>query len=218
MFNKDYILFLLKNYTQYPYYYLIGTIVFIPDYKIIYIKQPKCGGTTLVDLLDKYKIKYIHWVKPINNPEYIEFLNNIDDNYIKNCKIITFSRNPYNRIPSALKYTFGYRNISLNYNTNYDDIFTNKYVNNKLKICDIHHYIPTNLITNNENIFTEIYKFENLNEDIKKFFKKYLHITLDIPVPKKNVNRNKTSLNTEKFNKLIRKYYKDEFTLFGYDP
>ena len=58
----------------------------------------------------------------------------------------------------------------------------------KLKICDIHHYIPTNLITNNENIFTEIYKFENLNEDIKKFFKKYLHITLDIPVPKKNVN------------------------------
>ena len=56
-FNKKYILFLLKNYECYPYYYLIGTIVFIPDYNIIYIKQPKCGGTTIIDILDKNILK-----------------------------------------------------------------------------------------------------------------------------------------------------------------
>lgn len=207
----------MKNYTRYPYYYLIGTIIFIPDYNIIYIKQPKCGGTSIIYLLDKYNIKYIHWIKPINNPKYIEFLNTIDDEYINNCKIITFSRNPYKRIESALKYIFNIRNITLNNKTNFIDIFTNKYIHNKLKISDIHHYIPSNLITNNKNIFTEIYKFENFNEDIKIFFKKYFSINIETNIPKKNVTSKNVQIEYEHLNKLIRKYFKDEFSLFGYE-
>lgn len=217
-FNKKYILFLLKNYECYPYYYLIGTIVFIPDYNIIYIKQPKCGGTTIIDILDKYNIKYIHWVKPINNPTYIDFLNTIDDDYINNCKIITFSRNPYTRIPSALKYIFGLRNIIIDNNTSYIDIFTNKYINNKLQISDIHHYIPTNLISNNKNIYTEIYKFENFNEDVKMLFKKYFFINIEIIIPKNVTITKKTcQIDTKHVNKLIKEYYKEDFILFGYD-
>ena len=207
----------MKNYKCCPYYYLIGTIVFIPDYNIIFIKQPKCGGTCIIDLLDKYKIRYIHWVNPINNPIYIDFLNTIDDDYINNCKIITFSRNPYTRIPSALKYIFGLRNIITNNNTNYIDIITNKYINNKLNISDIHHYIPTNLITNNKNIYTEIYKFENFDEDVKMLFKKYFFINIEIIIPK-NVTITKKTSQINISSELIKEYYKEEFILFGYIP
>lgn len=50
-------------------------------------------------------------------------MNTIDDDYINNCKIITFSRNPYTRIPSTLKYIFGLRNIIIDNNTSYIDIY-----------------------------------------------------------------------------------------------
>ena len=121
-----------------------------------------------ISFIKKFKIKYISWVNPINNPEYISYLNNIDDEYINNCKIITFSRNPYERILSAIKYIFNLRNIKINKNSNLINIL---YDNSKLKISDIHHYIPSNLITNNKNIYTKIYKFENFDEDVKKFLK-----------------------------------------------
>lgn len=215
--DKNWIMFLLKNYTTYPYYYLIGTIIFIPDYNLIYIKQPKCGGTTIINLMDKYKIKYFHWVKPVNNPLYINFLNTIDDEYINNCKVITFSRNPYTRIPSAIKYIFGIRNIKIDSDTNYMDIITNKYHHSRLKISDIHHYIPTNLITNNNNIYDDIYKFENFDNDVKLFFSKYLFTDILEKIPKKNQTSNSCDINVDQINDVIKEHFKEEFKLFGYD-
>jgi len=213
----EYILFLLNNYNTYPYYYLIGTIVFIPDYDLIYIKQPKCAGTSFISMLNKYKIKYISWVNPINNPKYLKFIQSIDNEYISKCKIITISRNPYTRVKSAIKYIFNLRKLNYS-NIPYNQLFTKEY--NGTQISDIHHWIPTNYITNNKNIFTDIYKYENLSNDLTVLFKKYFNIEIqnnNICYDNANHNTTKSPLNNKQLNVLIEHYFKDEFDLFGYN-
>ena len=49
-------------------------------------------------------------------------------------------------------------------------------------------------------------------------FKKYFFINIEIIIPKNVTITKKTcQIDTKHVNKLIKEYYKEEFSLFGYD-
>ena len=207
----------------------------IPEYKLIFIHIPKCGGTSIeVYISNNYKLKY-KFCNVLNNIEKNSYILDkksgskalqhltaleIRQNFNDFEKYYKFSvvRNPYDRIISEYHWSRTIKSYK-SYNK-FDDFL--KHVQNVFKNKDFYknlfsdHLIPQYLFLyeNNKLIVDKVYKFEEFYEIEKNLKDKY------------NIDRkmrvcNKTKKEKIKLNKIqkevIYNLYKKDFELFKYD-
>jgi hypothetical protein len=192
------------------------------DANLLFIHIPKTGGTSLESyLLNKYN-QTIHdsdknKIIPIKKRVFLQHYTYGDIykhrqvfglNFDDKLNIITIVRNPYDRIISDMLYL-----KLINRNDTLDKIYNvikNKYLYEK----DLYnHNIPQYkfIIDENENIIPnlKIFKTETLTKEIKEYgFEDY--------DGQNNSTDYSKYLNNDSI-KLINKYYKTDFDLFGYD-
>jgi hypothetical protein len=205
------------------------------DVNILFIHIPKTGGSSIKEYLSqKYSIEccansFCGWNldKDIGGDTYLHFsLNTMltfykDNLILENLKVISVVRNPYSKIISNIFY----RKKICEQNIWNDDIQKmieiiitdniNSFLENQN--WDDNHHVPQYkfLCDEDEKLYdnVNIFKFENLKNDIEKFgFTDF------------DININKTTkkhdyiyyLNANSIN-LINKIYKKDFELFGYE-
>ena len=184
---------------------------------LFFVHIPKNAGTSIEELFKKYNYKLgrYHLTESINNvakwhypPKYMKEYNY--SNYITFCVV----REPISRFVSAVNYRISY------FNENIPDInvFT-KYVLSpnvdKLHNFDC-HFLPQSeyLYDSYGNKIKNILRFSHLEEDLKRFIKKY-KLSVVYSNTQENVNNNKfkvSDLNEESLN-LIKQYYFKDFLL-----
>ena len=192
------------------------------DANLLFIHIPKTGGTSLEEyLLKKYnqtvhdsdKNKIIPIMKRLflQHYTYDEIYKNrqvLGVNFDDNLKIITIVRNPYDRLISDMLYL-----RFINKNSSPEQIYNvikNKYLYEK----DLYnHNIPQYkfLIDENKNVIPnlKIFKTETLTTELKEYgFTDY--------DGKDSSTDYSKYLNNDSI-KLINKFYKKDFELFGYD-
>ena len=208
----------------------------IPEYKLIFIHIPKCGGTSVEAYIsNSYKLEYkfCNILQNIEKENYIlnkksgskalqhltalEIKQNINDfeKYYK----FSVVRNPYDRIISEYNW---YRTIKLYKSYRKLDDFL-KHVQNVFKNKDFYknlysdHLIPQYLFVYDKNklIVDKVYKFEEFYE-IEKDLKVEYNINREMGVCNKSGDKKKIKLN--KFQKeVIYNLYKKDFELFNYN-
>jgi len=203
------------------------------DINILFIHIPKTGGSSFeVYLSRKYNIElnnkclfssFNNNIIPDNNLKKISLQHQTLDTILKykellnifkpNLKIISFVRNPYERIISDL---FHWNIIDINTNINNIPSIILEYINASPTKYD-NQNIPQNkfLINNNNEIYKNIIiiKTENLNIDIKKYgfhdFKEIQQINTHGKINYYNY------LNSESI-KHINNHYGKDFEFFKY--
>ena len=184
---------------------LIRNIIVFPLEKVIYIKYPKCGGTTILrGIIDKENKVNYHYKK--NKDEFISWLNQLT--HINDYFIFTITRHPYSRLFSAFKYLYkDTRNYNDFVNTNLDTY--------EGDIKHNHHYQPYYHICNNKNIFDYIGKIEEDFDIHVRFLLNKLNIVYKKPIPKLNQTKEQDCV-LHQFKK-INNFYSKDFKLFDYE-
>lgn len=204
----------------------------MPYYKkkhILFIHIPKTGGTTIEEILKKGDIQTLYSNrrnKTIPN-KYLgqislqhQTFNNIIRfrNYLKvkldnKLKIISVVRNPYTRLVSDL---FFWKLINNNTPSNRVFNIIKNYVNSQGRKYDNHNIQQYKFITNGKGKLIRgliLMKQERLNQDMKN--KLNIEITKN---EQENTNKKKNYMSFLNDNsiRLINKFYKKDFKLFGY--
>lgn len=188
---------------------MINLIHIYTDKRVIYIKYPKNGGSTIFreiiePQISRHSKNYIH--AKIKPNEFQEWLDNITEQALDKYFIFTIVRNPYNRLISAFQYI---------YNDNKDLTFKD-FLENNISSEYNHHWVPQSYICKGMNIFDYIGKFEeNFDEHVKVLLKYLgLNCNIDIPITNQSIDR-KIEYDSYK-RKIVNEKYKDDFLLFDY--
>jgi len=163
---------------------VIDDIHIYTDKRVIYIKYPKNGGSTLFREIIEPKI-------PINSENYIchgfhpqkfqLWLANMTEEAIDKYFIFAIVRNPYNRLISAFQYI---------YKDNKDLTFKN-FLENNISSEYNHHWIPQSYICEGMNIFDYVGKLEeNFDGHAKVLLDRLgLNCNIDIPITNQSIDR-----------------------------
>ena len=201
--------------------------------KIIFIYILKTAGTSIEQMLN------INWRKNkppnykslfgITNDNFVlqtmsindisKYINNLNEYYI-----FTIVRNPYSR--AVLDYKWLQRGFKsfYEYLKNIENIIekTQKYsdlnyIVNTEQMYGTNHYIPQwYFIENNKNIKINIFKFENLKEDIKQLYNNFHNTKFKLKHLNKTKKNNFMEYYDEKCIKIINKCYERDFIQFKY--
>lgn len=195
---------------------VIHNIIIFPEKKTIYIKYPKCGGSTLYQHIIKDRVYNISL--RYKKTEFIDWLNNITQEEIDEYYIFTISRNPYSRIKSAYRYL--YRRKMPRYRKNVDfELFCKK----ELKENFNHHWVPMTVVCNNKNIFNYIGDLEkNFNASVLILLEKIdwrnEKCRKSIVPQQHNKSNDKLPANyTQETLEIINIMYKNDFELFNFE-
>ena len=190
------------------YLKLLSLIIVFPKEKIIYIKYPKCGRTTLLRTIIDQHYKGEYFFSSYNKDKFYNWIKTITDEELNKYLIFTIVRHPFSRSLSLINYIYKGRISS--------DDFINKLYNDT-DIIRKHHCVPYNLICNNRYIFDYVCIMEENLIESYKFILNKLKIKIDnIPWSNKSVKKqNKLS---EYSKKEIYKFYKNDFKLFNFTP
>ena len=189
---------------------VIHNIIIFPEKKTIYIKYPKCGGSTLYKHIIKNKVTNI--TLRYTKSRFIDWLNNITQSEIDKYYIFTISRNPYSRIKSAYRYLYGVKK-----NINFE-LFCKK----ELKASLNHHWIPMSIVCNNKNIFNYIGDLEkNFNESVlilleRIDWKDEKCRRLIVPQQHNKSNHKIPANYTQETLQIINTMFKNDFELFNF--
>ena len=135
------------------------------------------------------------------------------DIYKKDDDLFCVVRNPYNKIISAYKYSYGKKATKEGLNKFIKEKLSDFNKNERWNGC---HILPQYKYTHGNIKCEHILKFENLDNDFDKLNKK--HQILNIKLDKNNKSKSKLNIDdlTQESKDLIYKVYKKDFELFGY--
>lgn len=190
---------------------VIHNIIVFPEKKTIYIKYPKCGGSTLYKHIIKKRVPEI--TLRYNKTQFIDWLNKITQEEFENYYIFTITRNPYSRIISAYRYLYGNKK-----NASFD-----KFCTKTLQTNYNHHWIPMNIVCNNQNIFNYIGDLEtNFNESVlilleKIDWKNEQNRNLLKPQQHNQSDKKIVATYTPHTIQIVNEMYEKDFVLFKYE-
>lgn len=195
--NRDGISTHLKNISK-------RGVVVLPmqykDKKIVYMKAPRTGGSSVHNTLKR------NGVKGIGN---VRWLETITDEELKKYFIFSFVRNPWDRLMSVSAY-FMYK----------PKYFLTGYRSDKLLDKNARrHALPCSLFTHKdgEQFVDTIFRYENLQEhfDLLCDYLGIDRVTLPHLSKSKKRNKYKYFIGGE-LDLGVREFYKDDIKLLGY--
>lgn len=190
--------------------------------KIIFIHIPKCGGTSVensLSIIEKgslwgfnknisKKINFPHELQHMTFDAYKKLLGNL-----KNYKIFTFVRNPFDRAISLYKDAKFKRKDIRKYLNLKNDFNFNEFLNKIQKSKHIHHKDQIFFLKNHNLKNIEILKFENFEIEFKNFLNK---LNLKTKIKKSNISKKiifekklKYFENKENIYLVEKKFHKD---------
>lgn len=189
---------------------VVTNIVVFPQQKVIYIKYPKNGGTSILrHILDKKSslVKYHYKDYP---KQFENWLNRMTDETLqKEYFIFGIVRNPYQRLESAFQYI--YPKSKETFSQLFISKFTKEYN---------HHWVPQYIVCKNQNIFDYIGRMETSYDDSVRVLLKILQIdnVIEIPHANKSIRKAQNPKCDEDPELLLQvnKFYKKDFELFNY--
>ena len=192
------------------------------DYKTIFVHNPKCGGTSLINILKNHGFCHNRRYGKDSLDPTEGRLSKIEKSYgnkiISTYFLFTFVRNPYDRMVSCYHYLNKRHNgkhIPLGVFKNFND-----FVKNLFSISDYHwkwHYtLQYNHIQSKHRKCDFIGRFENLQEDFNIVCDK-----IGIPkqqLPYKNTSKHKhyTEYYDEETKQIVAEKYAKDIEYFGY--
>ena len=187
----------------------VDNIHIYTDKRVIYIKYPKNGGSTLFRAIIEPKIprNSENYICPGFNPlKFQLWLDNMTEEALDQYFIFAIVRNPYNRLISAFQYI---------YKDNKDLTFKD-FLENNISSEYNHHWIPQSYICKGMNIFDYVGKLEeNFDGHVKVLLERLgLNCNIDIPITNQSIDR-KIEYDSYK-RKIVNEKYKDDFLLFDY--
>jgi hypothetical protein len=187
------------------------TIYYKDNKKVLFIHNPKTGGTSIHHVLDSSGWSFVKAVKinSITSTEHIGYSDYIKlfGNYVAKFDFIfTIVRNPYDKLQSE----YSFSKTTLPFASWFTDSMTKyalstSYSNNHFK--HQHEYVGPDV---------RVYRFETGVYNIVNDLEKQLQTTLLLKNTCLNVS-NKLYLITETDKELIYNYYSKDFAVFGYD-
>lgn len=133
-----------------------GGIIFSEEYKFIFMRAGKIGGTSIVSHFLKREVKDLV-LREEQYDKHNEWLYSLTDSVLKDFFIFSVVRNPYDRFVSAAKYlSVDVDDLALNFRKHCEDE----------KVYG--HTLPLHFYTHNKGVcFVDfIARMESLNEDM----------------------------------------------------
>lgn len=191
----------------------------------IYIRMPRCGSTTIVNLCNKNHIKYFggrdmgFWgydtiLKKNTSPKLYECIANYIGKEVYNESFIfTTVRNPYSRAVSMYKHT------SWNSAKTFND-FCNKIIRNEYpsKPAQWHSSTLTqHIVDNDDDLKVDfVIKLENLQQDFNIVCDKIGIPQQELPHKNKSSHKHYTEYYDDETKQIIAERYAKDIEYFGY--
>ena len=200
---------------------LIGFVV-SEEKKFIYMKIARTGGTSIHRFRIEKKISDIFNLKD-NYERTKEWLEDLDDEKLKDYFIFTFVRNPWDRLVSV--YFYFKKQELIGQEISFENFIKNNMFedstpprpeldeSNSLKA----HSLPQYLYVEDEGkkFVNFIGRFESLEKDWKIVAKK-IGINDELPHENKTNHEHYTKYYNEEMKNIVAKKYKRDIELFGY--
>ena len=174
----------------------------IDEYKAIFIHIPKNAGSSIEVLFANGSFR----LQPSKHADIYEIKRKFKNSY-DNYRKFTIIRNPYDKMVSWYFY------LKRNLGENYDIIDFNEWIKDPSRFW--HADDPTSYLKPQHEWIddtVELIRFENLNEELNKFFNK----KVDLPIiNKSNHDHYSTYYNKESLN-IIYNRYKEDFEKYNY--
>ena len=174
----------------------------IDEYKTIFIHIPKNAGTAIEEYFGNTSFK----IQPGKHDDIHDIKKRFLSTYNSHRKF-TIIRNPYDKMVSWYFY------LKRNLGENYDVIDFNEWIKDPSKFWHVDDPISY-LKPQHEWVddTVEIIKFENINKEINKFFKK----EIDLPIVNKSNHDHYSSYYNEESSNIIYDRYKKDFEKYNY--
>jgi hypothetical protein len=187
-----------------------SSIVVFPDQKVIYLKFPKNGGTSLLRhwIGQNYSGRVYHYGDTPD--EFDKWLEDITDEELQEYFIYTISRNPYDRFISQYVYIYGDNDVK--------KTCTHAKLDNEPDPIRRHHFMSQSELCLTADMFDYIGKMESFEESLEVLSKQLSCILEDVP------NTNKSSRTKSDYSdyfddnllRLVNERYKRDFEMFRY--
>ena len=192
------------------------------DYKTIFVHNPKCGGTSLINVLKNHGFSHGRsYGKDSLDPSEGR-ISKIEKSYgnkiISTYFLFTFVRNPYDRMVSCYHYLnkrLNGKHIPLGVFKNFND-----FVKNLFSISDYHwkfHYtLQYNHIQSKYRKCDFIGRFENLQEDFNIVCDKIGIPRQQLPHKNKSKHTHYTEYYDDETKQIVAELYAKDIEYFGY--
>ena len=178
----------------------------IDSHKTIFVHIPKNAGTSI----ETYFVNDSFRIQPNKHADICEIKRKFKNSY-NNYRKFTVIRNPYDKMVSW--YFFLKRNALENVSTNGDIIEFNEWIKDPSKFWNFNDpisYLKSQHEWIDETV--EIIKFEDLNNELNKFFDK----KIDLPVTNKSNHDHYLSYYNKESLNIIYDRYKKDFEKYNY--
>jgi hypothetical protein len=192
------------------------------DYRAIFVHNPKCGGTSLINILKQHGFSHNRsYGKDSLDPNEGRF-GKIEKSYgnkiISTYFLFTFVRNPYDRMVSSYHYLnkrLNGKHIPLGVFKNFND-----FVKNLFSISDHHwkwHYtLQHTHIQSKHRKCDFIGRFENLQEDFNIVCDKIGIPHQQLPHKNKSKHKHYTEYYDDETKSIVAEKYAKDIEYFGY--
>jgi len=174
----------------------------IDKYKVIFIHIPKNAGTSIEEYFGNESVR----IQPSKHADIYEIKTKFKNSY-NNYRKFTIIRNPYDKMVSWYFY------LKRNLGTNYNIIEFNEWIKNPSKfwhVDDPISYLKPQFKWIDSTV--DIIKFENLNEELNKFFNQ----KINLPITNKSDHKHFSKYYDQESSDIIYNRYKEDFKQFNY--